>query len=151
MKSARKNLLIDAIALVVYLVVANPGLTGITVHEWLGLAVLVVLFVHCVAHYDWVVEVIRKKRGMRTGSEIANAIVNVLTLIVLMIVVVSGLFISGSVLQVFGLYANGYYFWDPVHSISAKVLLALLVIHVAMHAKWLFRFIKSGKGAADDE
>ena len=151
MKTAQKNLLIDAIALVVYLIVANPGLTGIAVHEWLSLGVVVVLFVHCVVHHDWVVEVIRKKRGKRTPSEVANAVINLITLIILMIVVVSGLFISGTVLQVFGLYADGYFFWDPLHSVSAKVLLALLVVHVAMHAKWIYRFIRNGKGSTDDE
>ena len=32
-----KNLAVDAVALAVYAVVANPAVTGIALHEWLGL------------------------------------------------------------------------------------------------------------------
>ena len=40
---------------------------------------------------------------------------------------VSGIMVSGDVLRAFGWYAEGYYFWDPLHAVSAKVLLALAV------------------------
>ena len=64
-----------------------------------------------------------------------------------MTVMVSGLGISGTVLAVFGLYADGYYFWDPLHAIAAKVLLALLLVHVAVHWKWLYSFVRKSRGA----
>ena len=50
-----------------------------------------------------------------------------------------------TVLRAFGLYAEGYYFWDPLHAVSAKVLLALLVVHVAVHAKWIAAWFRKGK------
>lgn len=45
-----------------------------------------------------------------------------------------------------GLYADGYYFWDPLHAIAAKALLALLLVHVVAHWRWLVGFFKNGKG-----
>ena len=39
-------LVVDALALVLYVVVSLPALTGVGVHEWLGLGVGVVLLVH---------------------------------------------------------------------------------------------------------
>ena len=66
-----------------------------------------------------------------------------------MVATVSGLMVSGTVLQVLGLYAPGYFFWDPLHAIAAKLLLALLVVHVAVHARWIVRMARKGKG--DDE
>ena len=46
--------------------------------------------------------------------------------------VVSGIMVSGALLPSLGLYATGYYFWDPVHALSAKVLLAALLVHIVL-------------------
>lgn len=128
----KRNLAIDLIALLVYLVVATPAITGIGVHEWLGLGVLVVFFAHIA------VALARKPR-------VGNFALDALILVVLAVVVVSGLMVSGAVLPAFGYYAEGYYFWDPLHAVSAKVLLALLLVHVVAHWKWIVAWFKKGK------
>ena len=121
----RKLLAVDAACLLVYLVAASPALTGIGIHEWLGLGVLVVFFAHAAMHVDWAVEAVRSA---------------------FMTVTVSGIMVSGAVLPALGLYADGYYFWDPLHAIAAKALLALLLVHVVAHWRWLAGFFKNGKG-----
>jgi hypothetical protein len=55
-----------------------------------------------------------------------------------MSVTVSGLMVSRHILPLFGLVAPDYFFWNPLHSIAAKILLALLVVHVVVHGKWLW-------------
>lgn len=109
----RKMLAFDVVVLVVYLAAANPAITGIGVHEWLGLGVCLVL-----------------------DALIAAA---------LAVCAVSGVMVSGAVLPAFGLYAEGYFFWDPLHAASAKVLLALLLVHVVVHWRWLAGFFGKGK------
>lgn len=42
----RKMLAFDVVVLVVYLAAANPAITGIGAHEWLGLGVCLVLVAH---------------------------------------------------------------------------------------------------------
>ncbi|RDB62773.1 hypothetical protein C1878_07010 [Gordonibacter sp. 28C] len=143
---AKRNLAVDAVALVVYLTAANPALTGIDVHEWLGLAVLVVLLVHCALHFDWIVETVKGAVKSPSAMRLGNLVLDVLSMIAFVVVTASGLGVSGSVLGSFGLYANGYYFWDPLHAISAKVLLALLVVHVVVHWKWFYNVLKRERG-----
>lgn len=140
-----KNLAIDVVALVAYLVVANPALTGIGLHEWLGLGALVVLFVHLLVHADWCVDALRTTLRRPTWARTGNLVVDALMLVTLVVVVVSGLFVSGAVLPAFGLYAEGYYFWDPLHAIAAKALLALLLVHVVVHWKWFASVAKRGR------
>ncbi len=143
-------MIIDVVALLIYLIVANPSLTGIGLHEWLGLGVLLVFFVHGIVHFDWVVEALRNVISgswVRTGNVILDAFI----LVAFMVVTVSGICISGAVLPAFGLYADGYYFWDPLHSIAAKVLLALLLVHVVVHWKWLYNFIRKKSEAVRAE
>ena len=61
---------------------------------------------------------------------------------------------SGAVLQAFGLYAEGYYTWSPLHAAAAKALFALLLVHMAVHAGSLYNLLKRrgvAKAAAHDD
>ncbi|WP_139651718.1 DUF4405 domain-containing protein [Raoultibacter phocaeensis] len=145
----RKRFAVDAVALAVYLVAANPAVTGIAVHEWLGIGALVLFLAHCAQHVDWIASTARGLRGS-TWAARGNLALDALVLVAFMAVTVSGLLISGEVLPAFGLYADGYYFWDPLHAISAKALLALLLVHVVVHWKWLYGLVRKGRGGHDE-
>lgn len=145
---AKKNLVIDIAALLVYLIVANPALTGAGVHEWLGLGLLVVFFVHCMVHYDWIAEALLGFRSNPSWVRRGNLVLDIVILFVFMVVMVSGFGVSGDVLPALGFYAGGYYFWDPLHAVSAKILLALLLMHVVVHAKWLYNSFRKSKTAS---
>ncbi len=131
------KLVIDAVALVAYVIVSLPSLTGVAPHEWLGLAVAVVLIVHLAQHLGHVVSSARRAaspgpaRAVRAG----RAVLAVLLGIALAVCVTSGVMVSGAVLPTLGLYAEGYYFWNPLHAVSAKVLLALLLIHLFINVR----------------
>ena len=144
---AKKNLVVDVAALAVYLVAANPALTGVGLHEWLGIGVLAVFLVHCAMHAGSAGAALRGFGRIPWGAK-GNLVLDALVLAAFMVVTVSGLLISGAVLPAFGLYAGGYYFWDPLHAIAAKALLALLLVHVVVHWKRLYNFFKKKNGAA---
>ena len=142
----RKSLAVDAACLLVYLVAANPAVTGIGVHEWVGIGVLLAFLVHVAMHVDWVVEAVKSAVARPSWARTGNLVLDALIVVAFMTVTVSGLMVSGAVLAAFGLYADGYYFWDPLHATAAKVLLALLLVHVVAHGKWLVGFFKNRKG-----
>ncbi len=132
---SKRNLAVDAAALVVYLVVANPALTGVAAHEWLSLGLLVVFFIHVALHAGGL-------RAARSRTLKANLALDALILVALAVVAVSGVMVSGAVLPALGLHATGYFFWDPLHAASAKALLALLLVHVALHAGWVAAYAR---------
>ena len=66
------------------------------------------------------------------------------------VVVLSGLMESGTVLPAFGFYAEGYYFWGPLHAASAKVLLALLVVHGALNLGSAWRLAQRARAKEDE-
>lgn len=127
-----KRLGLDACALFVFLLVANPTITGIDVHEWLGLGSLVAFVAHVAGSAVFAKEAGRKKRK-RSAATTANRLIDTIMLITMMTCVVSGLMVSGAVLQTLGLYAHGYYFWDPLHAITAKLFFALILVHLVLH------------------
>lgn len=145
----RNALVVDLIVLVVYLVVANPALTGIGVHEWLGIAAFVVFVAHAAQHGDWVAETVRTAFARPSLGRTGHFVLDALIVVAFMTCTVSGVLVSGAVLPAFGLYADGFFFWDPLHAASAKVLLALLVVHVVAHWRWiagLFRGSRDKRG-----
>ena len=139
-----RNLSIGVAALVVYLVAANPALTGVGAHEWLGLGVLLAFLAHVATHVDWVVEAVRGSLAHPSWARTGNLVLDALVVAALMTAAVSGLMVSGSVLAAFGLYAGGYYFWGPLHAVAAKALLALLLVHFVVHWKWIVRLFRRG-------
>ena len=104
-----------------------------------------VFFVHALLHADWAVEALRGSIARPSWGRTGNLVLDALIVVALMAVTVSGIMVSGAVLPTFGWYAQGYYFWDPLHAMSAKALLALLLVHVVVHGKWLARVFKKGE------
>lgn len=145
----RNALVVDLIVLVVYLVVANPALTGIGVHEWLGIAAFVAFVAHAAQHGDWVAETARTAFARPSLGRTGHFVLDALIVVAFMTCTVSGVLVSGAVLPALGLYADGFFFWNPLHAASAKVLLALLVVHVVAHWRWiagLFRGSRDKRG-----
>ncbi len=130
----KKRLVLDGAALVLYALAALPAFTGIAAHEWLSLAAIAVLLAHCVAGLGGVAG-----GGLlrRSPSWTAHLALDGLILVVLAVCATSGIMVSGAALPALGLHATGYFFWDPLHAVSAKALLALLLVHVALHAGWV--------------
>ena len=121
------------------------------VHEWAGAwAWLSCSWRMRPPHVDWAVDAVSARR-------IATAIVGaqgkprarrVSSWRRFMVATVSGLMVSGTVLPVLGLYAPGYFFWDPLHAIAAKA--AARTASSCMWrciARWLVRMVRgTGKG-----
>lgn len=138
----RRILLIDVVSFVVYTAVALPAFTGIPLHEWLSMVLLLSMLIHGALHFDWAVATLRQLGQGIVLARVGKIALDAALLVVLMMVVVSGLGISGTVLQTFGLYAEGYYVWAPLHAVAAKVLFALLLVHVTVHARSLYNLLK---------
>lgn len=144
MIGVRKAVVVDAVALIAYLAASFPSITGVAFHEWLSIGVFVILIVHCVQHYDWIFDTLKGFTKMKSFARRARLILDVLIAVALVVVMVSGVLISGAVLPTLGLFAGGYYLWDPLHIASAKVLLALLLLHLAVNFGVVVRHLKRG-------
>lgn len=132
-----KLLAFDTALLLVFLMVSAPMATGTGVHEWLGLALTVAFVAHCAISGArlW------GHRASVTQRNVWEWTLSSALFVDVAICAVSGLMVSGTVLPAFGLYAEGYFFWDPLHAVSAKVLLALLLVHVVMHGRLIVRVV----------
>jgi len=138
-----RDLIIDAVLLAVYLIAANPATTGLLVHEWVSIGALLVALVHTVLHWDWTVETVKRFLGVLAVAPRWNLVIDAGMLAAFVAVMVSGFGVSRHVLLAFGYFAPGYFVWKPVHSISAVVLLALVVVHLVMHWRWIATAVRT--------
>ena len=136
-----KRVAIAALALL-YALAMLPGATGIPLHEWLGLAAGIAIAAHCARHVATAVALARKVSARNVGILACDAALALAAVIA----VVSGLMISGTVLPTFGLFASGFFFWDPVHALSAKASAALLLVHITLHRRWFMKAIRHLRG-----
>ena len=139
----RKKLVVDVFALVAYIAASMPFVTGIGLHEWLGLGLIVVLLAHCTSGVGWMLSAVRNP----AGDKMLHFALAMLLLLALAATAVSGLMISGAVLPVFGYVAPGFYFWNPLHALAAKVLMALLIVHLVLHARLVHGVVAKWKGS----
>ena len=125
----RSHALFDIAVLAVYLLAANPALTGIPLHEFLGLGAFIMVAAH----------VVESGEGLGGRGRVGQ-------LLALAVCVVSGVMVSGTVLPSLGLYASGYHFWDPLHAVAAKVLLAALLVHLVVRAPAALAVLRQRRG-----
>ena len=85
MSENRKNLAVDAVALLVYAVAANPALAGIGLHEWVCLGAFVVLLVHVALHWDWCADTARSVFARPSAARVGNLVLGVLLLVAFMV------------------------------------------------------------------
>jgi len=136
---------VDAALVVAFVAIMSVPLTGVPVHEWLGIALAVGLTTHLVQHTTWIVTTTRR---LRTAS-FRNRL-NYLMLLALFVgfvsIIASGLLISEAALPFLGIQPPEKGFWLWLHLVSVGWVLWLTALHIALNWKWLVttgdRFIR---------
>lgn len=136
------NLLIDLVILASFLIAFEPALTGIPIHEWLSLALTGVLIAHILLHWRWVVSVTVHLVRQLLHSLRLNYVIDALLFIAMVTVMFSGIMISRSILDVFGIPPSRDMFWRILHARSADAALILTACHFALHWKWVVNTFK---------
>jgi len=132
----KKNLLIDLVASISLLLVMDPRLTGIAVHEWLSVAFASVLAVHLLLHWTWLETAV--KRFIRAaGLTRFKFVLTAFFLIGFTVAMLSGFMVSESILELLGARRSANMTWREVHEISSNLTLLLVGIHVALDWGWI--------------
>lgn len=133
--SARERLALDAITFVLVIAAANPAVTGISLHEWLGAVLVVPALIHLVVNWDWVAHAVTRFFGrIRTVSRI-NLVVDAGLFVSLVAVTVSGILVVPGLAASLGLDATPH--WHVVHLTTSNLTIGFTLAHLVLHAKWV--------------
>ena len=113
-----------------------PAATGLLAHEWLGLALVVLAIAHVVLGWETGMRIARAAVKPHSGGAHMLLVLDFATLVTIVVCACSGLAVSGTVRPALGMVqTNGFFFWDPLHAASAKVLFILVVVHIAVRLR----------------
>lgn len=140
--TAKNNLILDITIFTAFLAVANPSLTGMTVHEWLALAFGAAIITHLLFHWNWLVTVTKQFYRKLFHKSRLNYIVDALFFISMTATMLSGLLISKSVMSTLGIQLNASHGWESIHRLASDTSLFMLGLHFALHFNWVLANLK---------
>jgi hypothetical protein len=135
MKNQKSNWLLDVTILLGFLVSFFLNLTGLAVHQWLGVAVFLGILFHLVNHWDWVKSVFSKFFGKTSARARIYALIDGLLLYGFVMIVETGLVIS----TWFNLNLTNYEVWLDIHIYSSIATLLVAVLKVGLHWRWIVK------------
>jgi cytochrome b subunit of formate dehydrogenase len=119
-------------------------------HVWSGIAMIAVIIVHLAIHGKWVVGMARHVAKELTGHYPAmnsktrfNLLLNSVGAISFLLTAVSGLYFffvpeqAGRLASAAPLFLFSRSTWDLMHTWAGIVLIAAVVVHLAIHWRWI--------------
>jgi hypothetical protein len=140
--STKTNLTLDITIFTAFLAVANPTITGMTIHEWLALAFAAAIVTHLIFHWDWLVTMTKQFFKKLFHQSRLNYVVDALFFVSMTAAMLSGLLISKSVMSTLGIQLNTSHGWESIHRLAADTSLIMLGLHFALHFKWVVTNLK---------
>lgn len=128
------NWLIDAVLFGSFIVLFFLELTGLALHQWLGIACGALVLYHLVRHWKWVKAVSQRLLGGTTWQARLYYLVDVFLLMGFGIILVSGLMISTWLDMPLG---NAAATWANLHVVTSQATLLLIVLKIALHWRWI--------------
>lgn len=133
----RAKLVIVVVGLVAYLASTNTALTGIFIHEWLCVALTVLFALHTALYWDWTVKIFKRFIRKLLDMSRLNFIIDVLLFVLFTAVMLTGVMESQVVVPTLGMSAPSGITWRILHSLTAKLLLLVIGVHLGLHWRWI--------------
>ena len=137
-----KNFWLDIALFIAFIVDMNTRFTGISIHEWLGIALGIALIYHLLLHWNWIVAITKRIFSKLPAVERLRYILDIALFVDMVIVVATGVWISRFALPQLGISVSENFFWRSLHSLTADLVLWLVALHLALSWKWLVNAFK---------
>jgi cytochrome b561 len=131
------DIVVDVALLIAFIIDSNTQLTGIPVHEWLGLAFGIGFVVHLALHWDWVMRTARQIFSSAPVRERIKWSVDIALYVMLGAAVVSGWYISRHAAPAFGVARIDETFFRGLHSTTADLSVLLVAVHLGLNWRWM--------------
>ncbi|MFN8597541.1 MAG: cytochrome b/b6 domain-containing protein [Anaerolineae bacterium] len=129
----KHNWLIDAALFIGLLLSFWLELTGVAVHQWLGIAIGLGAGYHLLTHWTWVKSVTDRFFKQTSGQARLYYVIDAAVLIGLATIVVTGLVISTWL----NLTLTNFAAWKSLHVIASMSTLLAVVVKIGLHWRWI--------------
>lgn len=138
----RLSLGLDTFLLLAVCVLMVTIVTGIPIHEWLGIALIPALLLHLLLQWPWIATRTRRLAQPRTGRTRVNYGINLLLFLSMVATVQSGLVISRVAMPSLITGWTSRRGWGQVHGWASSVVLIMVGLHVALNWDWILAAVR---------
>ncbi|HEY7359102.1 MAG TPA: DUF4405 domain-containing protein [Ktedonobacterales bacterium] len=133
------NLYLDIALALAFVVVMEVGFTGQRWHEDLGVAITIAFLVHIALHWRWIVGVSKHifQRVLHFNEARFKYVLNLLVLVDMVVVIVTGLLISNTLGFYLPLGFLVYNLLRAIHIETSRLSLLLIGLHIAVDWRWI--------------
>lgn len=129
----QNNWWLDLLLFAVFLAAFLLDLTGVDIHQWLGVGLFALILLHLARHASWINGVFEHFFGKASNRARGYALIDLLLMLDFLTITFTGLVISTWL----NLYFTNYDAWVTVHVISSISGLVLLVLKTGLHWRWI--------------
>lgn len=130
---------LDAILFTGFLLTFFLDLTGLIVHQWLGVICGALALVHLAMHWNWVKAITLKYWKFTNNRSQLYYLIDLTLFGGLFIIIGTGVVMSTWL----DLALANYDMWHTVHVISSAITLAMLMVKVGLHWRWIASALRS--------
>lgn len=118
------------------------ALTGLALHEWLGLALCVLIPTHLLVSWPWLAATTRSLLRALPWRVRLTYLLNASLFVAIVVVTLSGLVISEAVMPGVLPMGSNRAFWRGLHTTSANVCVLLMGLHLGVYWRSVVRLIR---------
>jgi hypothetical protein len=137
-----KNFWLDILIFFAFVIDMNVHLTGLVIHEWLGLGLGVVMVIHLLFHWEWIACTVKKFLKTLRGLHRFKSILDILLFLDFAILGMTGVMISEVIVRTLGVQTARDAFWRWMHVTSADWAIYLTGLHLAINWRWVANTLK---------
>jgi hypothetical protein len=115
----------------------RPTWTGISLHQWLSIAIIAPLLLHLIVNWQWAVQVLRTFLKRLFSASRLNFVVDCGLLVATVSVMLSGFMVCSWFAGPLGINSAHLLVWQALHLWSANATIALFALHGALHWRWI--------------
>jgi len=127
----------DLVLFVGMVLVLAPQATGIPLHEWGSVLILLPFLLHLLLDWQWIVSVSQRIFKHQNGQTRFNYYWNWFMFVMGVLATFSGFWVSEALLPSIGFPITIDPFWVEIHAFTANSVMIMLGVHLAMHWKWI--------------
>jgi hypothetical protein len=137
MKRAYIKIIIDIVMTLAVLALMEPKATGLSLHEWGGLAICLIFLIHNLINWKWIACVTGKFFKKLPVKNRVNYVLDAVLLLGFAAIVLSGMAIAKTIDFSWLPLGGTRFFWRSLHVSASLLTLAAVGVHVGLHWKWI--------------
>jgi Domain of unknown function (DUF4405) len=135
-------ILLDVLLFIVFIFLLSPLITGLPLHEWLGIIYFLPVIIHLLFSWKWIKQSTGSFLHKSGWRQRFNYFLNAVLFILVVLEIISGLIISRVVLHSLGILTISDLTWRELHNgVSVGIVLAIS-FHIALNWQRIASYFK---------